>query len=80
LASVTTPIVADTELATNAVNWLRRFYVGVDAQLADNSVELSSASLAVDQLEQIWRAALLNEQSYVENMARRRKLLDELVR
>jgi len=71
---------AHAELATSAVTWLQRFYTGVEAQLADNSVELSSTSLAAPQLEQVWRAALVNELSYVENMATRRELLDELVR
>lgn len=81
MASVTVPIAAaHAELATNAVIWLQRFYAGVAAQLADNALELSSASLAAPELKQIWYAALVNEQSYVENMARRRELLDELVR
>lgn len=71
---------AHAELATKAVIWLQRFYAGVEAQLVDNSVVLSSASLAAPQLEQVWRAALVNEQSYVENMVRRRELLGELVR
>jgi hypothetical protein len=81
LASVTVPIAAsDTELAKNAVIWLRRFYAGVEAQFADSSVALLSASLSGPQLEQVWRAALANEQSYAENIARRRELLGELVR
>jgi len=81
LASVIMPIAsAHVELATNAVIWLERFYAAVEAQLKDSSVELSSTSLAAPQLEQIWRAALVNELSHVENMARRRELLAELVR
>jgi hypothetical protein len=71
---------AHAELATSAVIWLQRFYVGVDAQLVDNSIALSSPSLAAPQLEQVWRAALVNELSYVENMATRLGLLHELVR
>jgi hypothetical protein len=71
---------AHAELATNAVIWLQRFYAGVEAQLVDHAVELSSASLAVPQLEQVWHAALVNEQSFVENTASRRELLDGLVR
>lgn len=81
MASVTMPIAAaQAELATNAVIWLQRFYAGVHAQLADNSVELSSTSLTTPQLKQVWRAALVNEQSYAENMATRRVLLEDLVR
>jgi hypothetical protein len=81
LASVTLPIAAaHVELATNAVIWLQRFYASVEAQLADSSVELSSSSLAAPQLEHVWQAALVNELSYVENMARRRELLNQLVR
>jgi len=71
---------AHAELAPSAVIWLQRFYAGVEAQLADNSVELSSTSLAAPQLEHVWHAALVNELSYVENVARRREMLDELVR
>ena len=71
---------AHAELATSAVIWLQRFYAGVEAELADSSVELSSTSLTAPQLEQVWRAALVNELSHVENMARRRELLAELVR
>lgn len=71
---------AHAALATNAVIWLQRFYAGVEAELADNSVELSSTSLDAPQLEHVWRAALVNELSYVENITTRRELLDDLVR
>lgn len=81
LASVTMPIAAaHVELATNAVMWLQRFYAGVEAQLTGNSVRLTGESFASAQLEQIWRAALVNEQSFVENQTKRLRLLGDLVR
>jgi hypothetical protein len=75
------PIAAfDAALVAKAVQWLERFYAGVDARLDYGFVELSSETLREPQLAQVWHAALVNERSHAENVGRRRQSLGELLR
>lgn len=81
MARVTLPLrERDAAVALGAGEWLGRFYPGICAKVAANSVEISGAGLSSTDLERAWRAALLNERLHGEQHGFRRALLEGLVR
>ena len=67
----------DGELFVNAAKWLARFYRSVDVIIGDHSISLRSGR--VQNLEQIWAAALFNERSLVRCSDQRRQYIEQLV-
>lgn len=75
LCSVTLPLAqSDMRFAASASQWVGCFYPGTEAQVRDDQIRLAG-DVSADRLEQIWRAALLNERRHAENEDRRRALL-----
>lgn len=72
--------VEEADLAREAAQWMIKFWPEIVAEFEGTLVTLSSKVLSSDQLQRIWKSALLNEKQVGAARLARRSVLEALVR